>query len=199
MVATTEVLWDAFHQRLRAYVARRVENPADVDDIVQDIFVRIHERIDSVEHEERVYAWMYQIARHSIIDYYRAPRRRRERPGADAELNNIQAPDLDADDLSAVEELTRCLTPLFDQLTPSYRDALELTEFKGLTQREAASAQQISVSGLKSRVQRGRRQLHDLLRACCEIELDRRGGVINYSTRESTCACCPTCDGDRPR
>ena len=199
MVATTEVLWDVFHQRLRSYVARRIENTADVDDIVQDIFVRIHERIDSVEHDERVPAWIYQIARNSIIDYYRAPRRRRERLGADAELGAVQAPDLDADNVSAVEELAPCLTPLLDQLTPSYRAALELTEFDGLTQREAAAVQQISVSGLKSRVQRGRRQLHDLLRACCEIELDRRGGVINYTTHESMCECCAACDGDSPR
>jgi RNA polymerase sigma-70 factor (ECF subfamily) len=190
MVATTEVLWDAFHQRLRAYVGRRIENPEDVDDIVQDIFVRIHERIGSLEHEERVHAWIYQIARNSIIDYYRAPRRRRERLGADVELNSAYAPEPDADDPSAVEELAPCLTPLLDQLTPSYRTALELTELNGLTQREAASMQQISVSGLKSRVQRGRRQLLGLLRGCCEIELDRRGGVINYATRESTCACC---------
>jgi RNA polymerase sigma-70 factor (ECF subfamily) len=196
MVATTEVLWDAFHQRLRSFVARRIENPADVDDIVQDIFVRIHERIDSVEHDERVPAWIYQIARNSIVDYYRAPRRRRERFGADAEINGVHAEDGDFDDASAVEELAQCLTPLLDRLTPAYRAALELTEFDGLTQREAAAAQQISVSGLKSRVQRGRRQLHDLLRACCEIELDQRGGVISYMTRESTCACCSTCDSD---
>jgi RNA polymerase sigma-70 factor (ECF subfamily) len=199
MVATTEILWDAFHQRLRSFVARRIENPADVDDIVQDIFVRIHERIGSVENEERVHAWIYQIARNSIIDYYRAPRRRRERLGSDAEFDSVHAQVSDIDDPSAVEELAPCLTPLLDQLTPAYRSALELTEFEGLTQREAALEQQISVSGLKSRVQRGRRQLHDLLRACCEIELDRRGGVINYTTRESTCACCSACDGATPR
>jgi RNA polymerase sigma-70 factor (ECF subfamily) len=190
MAATTEVLWDAFHQRLRTYVGRRIENPEDVDDIVQDIFVRIHERIGSLEHDERVHAWIYQIARNSIIDYYRAPRRRRDRLGGEAELDAVHAPDPDADESAAVEELAPCLTPLLEQLTPSYRAALELTELKGLTQREAAAMQEISVSGLKSRVQRGRRQLHDLLRACCEIELDRRGGVINYSTREATCACC---------
>jgi RNA polymerase sigma-70 factor (ECF subfamily) len=198
MVATTEVLWDAFHQRLRTYVGRRIENPEDVDDIVQDIFVRIHERIGSLEHGERVHAWIYQIARNSIIDYYRAPRRRRERLGADAELDAAQAPALD-DGSSAVEELAPCLTPLLDQLTPLHRAALELTEFNGLTQREAASMQQISVSGLKSRVQRGRRQLLDLLRDCCEIELDRRGGVINYAARESPCACCASCGVDQPR
>ena len=71
MVATTEVLWDVFHQRLRSYVARRIENTADVDDIVQDIFVRIHERIGSVENEERVHAWIYQIARNAAIDSHR--------------------------------------------------------------------------------------------------------------------------------
>jgi len=196
MVATTEVLWEAFHQRLRAYVGRRIEDSDDVDDIVQDIFVRIHERIGSLEHEERVHAWIYQIARNSIIDYYRSPRRRRERFGSDAVLDTVEAPILD-DAPSAVDELAPCLTPLLDQIAPSYRTALEMTEFQGLTQRQAALVEQISLSGLKSRVQRGRRQLHDLLLACCEIELDRRGGVINYSTREATCACCATCEGSQ--
>jgi hypothetical protein len=86
-------------------------------------------------------------------------------------------------------ELAACLGPLLERLPPLQRDALALTEMEGLTQARAAAQLGLSISGMKSRVQRGRAQLKELLTACCEIELDRRGGVRSYRPRNGTCDC----------
>jgi RNA polymerase sigma-70 factor, ECF subfamily len=64
-----------------------------------------------------------------------------------------------------------------------------LTELDGVTQAEAAARLGLSTSGMKSRVQRARAQLKDLLADCCEIELDRRGGVTAYRPRRRPCDC----------
>lgn len=69
-------------------------------------------------------------------------------------------------------------------LPSSSRTALVLTDLEGMTQREAAERSGLSLSGMKSRVQRARRQLKETFLECCRIELDRRGGIVDFSLAE---------------
>jgi len=93
-------------------------------------------------------------------------------------------------DESAEQELAGCLAPLLATLQPRYRQALTLAEVEGLPQREIAAREGLSLSGAKSRVQRARRMLHEALVSCCQIEVDRRGGVVAYETRGDGCEPC---------
>jgi RNA polymerase sigma-70 factor (ECF subfamily) len=79
---------------------------------------------------------------------------------------------------------------MMERLSQDYRDAITLVELQGLTQQAAAKQMGISLSGMKSRVQRGRARLKQMLDDCCLIELDRRGGVVEYRTRTSGCGSC---------
>ena len=92
----------------------------------------------------------------------------------------------------AEQEFSRCLVPLMSELSASYRQALELTELDGVTQKDAAGQLGLSVSGMKARVQRGRSKLKDVLLDCCSVELDRRGGVVDYQRRGGRA--CGDCD-----
>ena len=87
-------------------------------------------------------------------------------------------------------ELAGCVSPLIARLPEIYREALEVTEIQGITQAQAAVRLGLSTSGMKTRVQRGRGQLKDLLLDCCHIELDRRGGVTAYRSKRGSCATC---------
>jgi RNA polymerase sigma-70 factor, ECF subfamily len=191
MVVDSTALWVELHQSLRGFVARRISNQIDVDDLVQEIFLRIHSRIHTLDDAERVQAWVYQIARNVIVDYYRGNSQRREQLVDTTLLDLEQEPETSEETLGA--ELAQCVTPLLNQLSASYRTALELTELGGLTQQEAARQLGLSHSGMKSRVQRGRQQLRQRLLECCEVELDRRGGVIEYAAHETTCGCGDRC------
>jgi hypothetical protein len=71
------------------------------------------------------------------------------------------------------------------------RDAVVLTELEALTQQELANRLGISLSGAKSRVQRGRAQLKQMLDEGCTFEFDRRGKVIGCEPREK--AGCKEC------
>jgi RNA polymerase sigma-70 factor, ECF subfamily len=168
---------------LRSFVARRV--PGDeVDDVVQDVLLRIQQGVAGLRDAERIDAWIFQIARNVITDGYR----RRGRHQAFAAQAGAE-PLATADDGAAVAELTSCLPPMIARLPEPYRTAIEWTELQGLTQTEAASRAALSISGMKSRVQRGREQLKQIILASCRIGLDVRGGVIECDPlRPSACS-----------
>lgn len=198
MATKTEDLWQLVHDGLRAFIAKRVNDPAHVDDILQDVFVRVHQQADSVNDPGRLVSWIYQVTRNAIIDYYRKPGRQREIPaglGSDIEESGDTAatsaggtPGDDARELRA--ELAGCLRPMIERLSKNYRDAITLVELDGLTQQAAARQMGISLSGMKSRVQRGRNQLKHMLDECCLIQLDRRGGVREFEVRDTGCYPC---------
>lgn len=197
MATTVTEVWQQVHDGLRAFVAKRVANQAEVEDILQDVFLRIHQRIDGLKDPRRVLSWIYQITRHAIIDHYRAPGHRREVPAglaSDMETTGLttSAPLVEraVDSGRLRRELAGCLRPMLNKLSQDYRDAIMLVELEGLTQQAAAERLGLSLSGMKSRVQRGRKQLKQLLGECCLVELDRRGGVADYAVRDKGCNPC---------
>ena len=191
---TAEAAWRELHEQLLGFIARRVRAPEDAEDILQEVMLRIHRHSGDLEHADRVANWVYRIASNSIADHYRTPARR-ELPSGQAtdvpEPENAPATGWTEPDVADLRsELAGCLAPLIARLPDIYREALEVTELQGITQAEAAARIGLSGSGMKSRVQRGRGQLKDLLLACCHIELDRRGGVTAYHSRPGSCATC---------
>src|SRR5215203_1103297 len=76
----TQQIWSEFSDRLRTFIARRVDSEADADDILQDVFLRIHRHVGSLQRRERLVSWLFQVTRNAIVDYYRATGRRRELP-----------------------------------------------------------------------------------------------------------------------
>lgn len=69
-----------------------------------------------------------------------------------------------------------------------YRDVLTRVDLHGATHQQAAAAAGISVSGMKSRVQRGRHQLRDLLTDCCAVHINSTGAIDSYRANELRCA-----------
>ncbi|MFN0248400.1 MAG: sigma-70 family RNA polymerase sigma factor [Kofleriaceae bacterium] len=155
------------------FINRRVE-PQDVDDVVQSVFVRIQRGIGELRDSDKLVAWGYQIARNVIIDHTR--RRAVRKHDALDRARSVAAP-FEEDD-SGARELALILGHFIAMLPDPYRDALRLTELEGMTQADAAKLVGLSLSGMKSRVQRARLQLRELLEACCAIELDTRGSII---------------------
>ena len=78
MTNSTEHLWQEMHTGIRAFVSRRIRQAADVDDVVQRVFLPVHQGLASLRDEERVHAWIYRTATHAVADYYRRPANRRE-------------------------------------------------------------------------------------------------------------------------
>lgn len=190
-----ESVFGEFHRRLRAFISRRVGHPADADDVLQETFLRIHRHLGEVRGADRLTAWVFQVARSAIVDHYR-----RQRPSEALGDNEPPADGAAAvadESASELEELAACLAPMVAALPPRDREAIELSELKGLTQREASARAGVTLSGMKSRVQRARRKLRAMLLDCCHVELDRRGGIVAHAPRGGACRCGPAYSGER--
>jgi RNA polymerase sigma-70 factor, ECF subfamily len=171
-----ESTWREHRDRLYRFVLGRVNDPATAEDIVHDVLVRAYRNRDTLRKSGRFESWLYQITRNAIIDYYRG-----RKPTSPLPEN---LPELESEQRALVQaELASCLVPFIRSLPGHYRDAVELSEIRGLTQRETAERLGISLSGAKSRVQRARRMLADMLLECCRVEFDSTGAAMSYEGR----------------
>jgi RNA polymerase sigma-70 factor, ECF subfamily len=178
--------WQDVAAQLRPFLARRIA-AADVDDVLQDVWLRVQRGLPGLRDEERFTSWLFQIARSAVAEHQRV-RARYPLPDASAESDLAAEPA--ADDREAARSLACCISIFVARLPSPYREAVTLVELEGLTVREAAEMVGVSVSGMKSRVQRGRAQLRQLFDECCEIALDARGKVIDYTPRPRSCRTC---------
>jgi len=179
----TETIWNEYHSKLLAFIVKRVGDRSAAEDILQDVFVKIHSRMDSLREEEKLESWLYQITRNAVIDFYRT-----RKPSEDLPEWISQA---EADpSAQARQELGACLRPMIEQLPAKYRDVLVLSELEGKTQLDVSKEQDISLSGAKSRVQRGRTLLKGIMFECCQFEFDHKGKVIDYHTKNNDCDSC---------
>ena len=190
---TAEAARRELQARVLAFVMRRVRSREDAEDIAQEVMLRIHRHSDDLEHADRMTAWVYRIAANAIADHYRRPERRELPSGQATDVPEPRSAEPEVVEPGPDElrrELAACLAPLIERLPPIYRQALELTEFEGLSQVDAAAELGLSVSGMKARVQRARHQLHDLLLECCHIDLDRRHAPTDVRSRGTGCGTC---------
>lgn len=178
-----ERVWREVIEQLRGYVHRRIADPDRAEDLVSDILLRIQRSIDTVDDQERLAHWVSRVARNAVVDEYRRAGRAREQL-VDTPVEPLAEPA--ADDPSALDELAECVRPLLGGLAPEQRRAVEMIDLDGMAQAEAASAEGVSLSGMKSRVQRGRRHLAELIGQCCTLSLDARGVPMDY-TRNHDC------------
>jgi RNA polymerase sigma-70 factor (ECF subfamily) len=180
--ADAAALWAAFAPPLRGFLARRVPPGVEADDLVQDVFLRVVRHAGTLRSTDRPEAWLFQIARNALRDSLRARLRR------DGRTDALESDDLPAEPDAAAEraaeaELAPCLTGMVERLPEPYRTAITLTTLQGVSQADAARRLGMSMSGMKSRVQRGRDRLRQMLVQCCAVAVDVRGGVSDFHLR----------------
>jgi len=188
MAVTTQEIWTGFRTKLLSYIRARSRNSHDAEDILQEVFLKVHRRIDTLQDDDHVAAWLYRVTHNTIVDYYR-----KIRPTP----TDVDPIAVSEDDIPVAERsLAPFVADLVAELPAIYAEALTLTELEQLTQTEMARRLGLSISGAKSRVQRGRAMLRDQLLACCQVQLDCQGHVIDYESHSpepwpDECACGP--------
>jgi RNA polymerase sigma-70 factor (ECF subfamily) len=160
-----------------------VRDHAAAEDILQEVFLKAHMRIGQLQSPEKLEGWLFLIARNAVADHYRKLKPHEELP------TDLMA-EADEPEFEQAEQLRAAFRRMIVQLPPPYGEALVLTEFKGLTQKELAEHLGISISAAKARVQRGRMKLKEALLDCCQLEFDRRGQIIECTPNGENC--CPT-------
>jgi RNA polymerase sigma-70 factor (ECF subfamily) len=149
-----ELLYDDLAPRLRAMLRRRRCDPALIEDIIQQTFLRMHCARAHYRRGQEVSPWAYAIARHLLIDAWRLQQRearRIERTGR----ASLPGPE---DELIA-GETARQLERGFDALPPLHREAFSLVKRDGLSLEQTAQMLGTSVNAIKLRVHRAYRAL----------------------------------------
>ncbi|MHB1153461.1 MAG: RNA polymerase sigma factor SigZ [Eubacteriales bacterium] len=179
-----ENIWNDFNKPLKNYIKKHINNEQDADDVLQNVFFKIQTNIANLKNVEKIHVWIYIITNNAITDFYRT-----QKHEITLELTEEIAC-YSQEEVNANHEVAQCLKTMVNSLPEKYKTAIILTEFQNLTQKELSLKIGLSVSGAKSRVQRARNKLKEMLLNCCSLELDYQGNVVDYKNKCDECKFC---------
>jgi len=166
--------------RLRGFLRRRVRDDATADDLAQETLLKVYRSRAALRDGARLEAWVFRVARTTLIDHYRRRKPTEELPAILAAENG--------DEVAAMRTAIAASTRRFlEELPEIYREPVRLAELEGLPLAKIALRMNLSLTAVKSRVRRGRQMLKAKLQACCRFEFDRLGQVIGWERRKLLC------------
>ncbi|WP_394246912.1 RNA polymerase sigma factor SigZ [Vibrio profundi] len=180
-----ETIWRDYQQAIRAFLHSKVSNSDDVEDLQQEILLKTHQNLATLEDSSNIKSWLFQIANRTIIDFYRK-RARQDRDG------HLQADDLwfEESETDVAQELAQCISPFIQALPSKQAALLDAVELQGESQKALAERSGTSYSTLKSQVQKSRADLRALFEECCHLSLDKHGNVIDFQAKNQSCRNC---------
>jgi len=183
--ATFDAVVTGLAAKLRGFIRQRVPDAATADDLTQETLLKVYRSRTALRAGQRLEAWLYRIARTTLIDYYR-----RRKPTVELPSALTAEPGEERDEIAQFRQAVMATTRrLLEDLPEIYREPVRLAELEGLPLAKIALRSGLSLTAVKSRVQRGRAMLKKKLQACCRFEFDRQGKVIGWERRQARCDC----------
>ena len=176
------ISWHDLYNELVSFVNAKVKDKSTAEDIVQDVFVKVHTKSNQLREADKISGWIYQITRNAVADHFRNSSRNVEPVNVNWESDYHNFNDC----------VAYCLKVLMTTLPDKYRIPLELTEIENLSQYELAKRLNITYSGARSRVQRARRLLKEKLDELYLVKTDTYGNIISCQDR-TPCCCKKEC------
>lgn len=173
-------LFAAYQPRIRGYILGMVHDPAEADDLTQDVFVQVHRKLGSLRDEDAVVSWLYRIATHVCYDRFRKSSRQ---PGTGS-LDDEEPEPADDSDVIRLDrvierkEMSACVRGYIEELRPEYRQVIVLHDLEELTNPETAEMLGVSLDTVKIRLHRARRKLERALNAGCDFSCDEQGVMV---------------------
>ncbi|MGD9897660.1 MAG: sigma-70 family RNA polymerase sigma factor [Calditrichaceae bacterium] len=188
MTGQIDQIYKQFYSQLLVYIKKRIPDSNDAEDILQSVYVKLLMSADKLRDKDKLAGWIYAIAHNAVMDYYRNKRISVEK----IELDEL--PEIDeSDDHDNTNEIYQCVLPFINQLNEKYRKPLLLADVENKSMYEISLATGISVTAVKSRVQRARMMVRELFLECCRITYDSKGKFIDYTPHGSKEEDCNNC------
>jgi RNA polymerase sigma-70 factor (ECF subfamily) len=116
-----ESIWNEYHNKLHRFIQGRVSDASIADDILQEVIIRVHSRINTLKDINKIQNWLYRIARNAIIDHYRAQKQMQELP------ETLTHPKQDTDDKARQEIALKQDRKLLLVFCPLFKVCLSIT------------------------------------------------------------------------
>ncbi len=181
MKTRSEIVWLEYHLEINRFVLSKIKDKDEVNDIMQDIFIKMYSNLNKLKDEEKIRSWLYQIARNTIHDYFR-----KQKLSSNSEEHVLSS---DSENRNINEKFSACVQPHINKLPSIYKEALIKVELQNCSQLQLARELNISYSALKSRVQRGRELLKSYFKACCNISTDKYGNILEAEEKHKCSMC----------
>jgi RNA polymerase sigma-70 factor (ECF subfamily) len=166
--------WNQHAPELRGWARHRMASTADVDDLLQDLYLKALRQGDRFCSLQNARAWLFEVARNTLADRLRVARTTVELP------DDLASP---VGETEAVDNLSACLPRVLSELSAEDREAITLCDLQGMPQADYAHAKGISLSAAKSRVQRARVRMKQQISTACQVQLDPAGHVQDFVPR----------------
>ncbi|WNO09377.1 sigma-70 family RNA polymerase sigma factor [Teredinibacter sp. KSP-S5-2] len=170
---------NSLQTRLRRYLRKRLSDISDVDDVIQEAFLKALNAQKAGKNIDNIHAWLFAVAKTTLVDLYRSR-------GVPTEQLEDDLAEPGNDNMQLHQEVALCVRPFIESLPEKYRDTLLATQIEGMSLTEYAQEQGLSVSAIKSRVARARKILKQDLLSCCRIQFSN-GKVADYGKTDSGC------------
>lgn len=170
-------IWSRHEPELRGWVRARAPIPSEVEDILQDSFIKALRQGDRIAAVAQPRAWLFEITRNTLIDRLRA-----HKPLAPLPADWEELPD-EAPQSAVVDDLVACVPRVLSELEPGDREAIELCDLQGLSQAEFARLKGLTLPAAKSRVQRARLRMRERMAKGCQVSFDPGGRVDDFVPR----------------
>ena len=183
-IGDTERIWEEFSGRVRAHLLRKIRNKGDADDLLQEIFMKIHAHLPHLRERKKLSSWLYRITENTLNDYYR------KSPNRETEFDENKSAGGNANGDDPLKGIEGCLEAFIARLPEKYRGPLVMSDVEGKSQKEIAEEMGISYSTLKSRVQRGREMIKDMFIECCKLSVGTDGKLRGELGNMDSCTLC---------
>lgn len=160
------------------YILKRVKNEALAQDLTQEVLLKVYRFCHTRSGVKNKRSWLFEMSRNTIVDHYR-------RESKTESYETITDPQAPAESSDVYESMSDYIRPLLCCLPEMYARPLQL-DLDGVDQKEIAQRLGLELSTAKSRVQRSRKKVKDLLQECLYLELDVSGRVTGFAAK-------PTC------
>ncbi|WP_313089356.1 sigma-70 family RNA polymerase sigma factor [Pseudomonas sp.] len=169
--------WRSQERALAGYLIRRSGDPSQVDDLLQEVFIKALREGSAFCQINNPRAWLFRVARNALIDAARTVKVHVELPE-----------DLVADDESCapVDKLDGCLARNLAELSMEDRQILEQCDLQGVKQQDFAVASGLTLPAAKARLRRARRRLRESITRNCQVRFDESGRVCCHVPREES-------------
>jgi RNA polymerase sigma-70 factor (ECF subfamily) len=170
-------IFNEYHDRLKKFVTITVKNEWVVDDIVQEVFVRAHSKIDTLNDHDKIGSWLFRIAYRQCMDHFREKSRNPQK-------ETVYFQGVNTSSYSTMErkleqhQMSVCVQNQMLLLPENYRTVIWLFDVLGFKLKEIADILELSVENVKIRLHRARKKLKSILSQKCSFEKDERNVLV---------------------